>query len=170
MLLPNGDISGAMGAYAISTSKIYLNQDWLLGASAAQVISVLTEELGHHLDGELNSTDTPGDEGEVLKSILEGVPHSSSLAKDAKSQNDWLTIRISNGRHIHAEAALVLGGEGNDTLIGTSGDDYIQGYAGNDLIEGGEGNDYLVGGDGIDSINGGSGDDQIATGHNIDNT
>jgi len=34
VLLPNGDISGAMGAYAITTGKIYLNQDWLQGASA----------------------------------------------------------------------------------------------------------------------------------------
>ena len=43
ILLPNGNISGAMGAYAISTRNIYLNQDWLLGASAAQAISAPSE-------------------------------------------------------------------------------------------------------------------------------
>jgi len=48
-LLSAQDISGAMGAYAISTGTIYLNRDWLLTASQEQVQAVLTEELRHHL-------------------------------------------------------------------------------------------------------------------------
>jgi hypothetical protein len=41
-------------------STINLNQDRLAGTSAAQAVAVLTEELGHHLDGLLNVVDTPG--------------------------------------------------------------------------------------------------------------
>ena len=46
VLLPASSMPGAAGAYAISTGTIYLNQDWLAKASAAQAIAVLTEELG----------------------------------------------------------------------------------------------------------------------------
>lgn len=70
VLLSNADIGGAMGAYALSTETIYINQDWLLSASQAQVEAVLTEELGHHLDGLLNEVDTPGDEGEYFSQSL----------------------------------------------------------------------------------------------------
>jgi len=39
LLCPAADMNGDMGAYAISAEKICLNQDWLLAALAAQVIS-----------------------------------------------------------------------------------------------------------------------------------
>ena len=65
-LLSGEAMPGAAGAYAISTGTIYLNQDWLESASAEHVRAVLTEELGHHLDGLLNAGDTPGDEGEAF--------------------------------------------------------------------------------------------------------
>ena len=70
VLLSNAEINGALGAYAQSTGKIYLNADWLAGASQEQVMAVLTEELGHHLDGLLNGSDTPGDEGELFAALL----------------------------------------------------------------------------------------------------
>ena len=52
-------MNGAMGAYAISTGTIYLNADGLATASEDEAIAVLSEELGHHLDGLLNAVDTP---------------------------------------------------------------------------------------------------------------
>ncbi|MEY3972418.1 MAG: hypothetical protein RLY84_811, partial [Actinomycetota bacterium] len=70
VLLPSSSMPGAAGAYAISTKNIYLNQDWLKTASHDWVMSVLTEELGHHLDGILNVVDTPGDEGEIFSRML----------------------------------------------------------------------------------------------------
>ncbi|MCP9861360.1 hypothetical protein KBZ33_20280, partial [Cyanobium sp. Cruz-8D1] len=72
VLLPAGDMPGAAGAYAISTRTIYLNQDWLQSANREQALAVLTEELGHHLDGLLNASDTPGDEGELFSDLLTG--------------------------------------------------------------------------------------------------
>ena len=63
-LLSGEAMPGAAGAYAISTGTIYLNRSWLESASPQQVQAVLTEELGHHLDGLLNAVDTAGDEGD----------------------------------------------------------------------------------------------------------
>jgi hypothetical protein len=70
VLLPSSSMPGAAGAYAISTGTIYLNQDWLAEASEAQAMAVLTEELGHHLDGLLKGVDTPGDEGKRFAETL----------------------------------------------------------------------------------------------------
>jgi hypothetical protein len=36
-------------------------------------MAVLTEELGHHLDGLLNVVDTPGDEGEYFANLVMGT-------------------------------------------------------------------------------------------------
>ena len=61
---------GAAGAYASGNNTIYLNANWLGSASHAQVIAVLNEELGHHLDAQLNNNDTAGDEGELFALLL----------------------------------------------------------------------------------------------------
>ena len=105
LLLSSSDISGAIGAYAISTGTIYLNQDWLRTASKDSVNAVLTEELGHHLDGLMNAVDTPGDEGEVFstehtlhdtksnsRSCLPNSTHINSANKALKN----LAIQPSN--------------------------------------------------------------------------
>ena len=117
VLLSSDGISGAMGAYAVSTNTIYLNADWLAAANREQVFVVLTEELGHHLDGLLNMVDTPGDEGEKLAyNLLErnncktpsGTPSFSSPDLILiKSDSDWIT----------AEASAISSGE-----IKTNGD------------------------------------------------
>ena len=73
-VLEGSVLPGAAGAYAISTGTIYLNGDWLASASEQQVIAVLTEELGHHLDGLLNTSDTPGDEGSFTAFIDPASP------------------------------------------------------------------------------------------------
>ena len=96
VLLSSNDISGAMGAYAISTGTIYLNQDWKKTASTDQVNAVLTEELGHHLDGLLNAVDTPGDEGDVFASLL------SKRTSNAGNQTDSGTIE-TGGKSLSSE-------------------------------------------------------------------
>jgi hypothetical protein len=70
VLLPASSMPGAVGAYTIGSPTIYLNQEWLKSASQDSVMLVLTEELGHHLDGLLNEVDTEGDEGKSLSNIL----------------------------------------------------------------------------------------------------
>jgi hypothetical protein len=96
VLLSSADINGALGAYAISTGTIYLNADWLAGASKEQVFSVLTEELGHHLDGMLNAVDTPGDEGEYFARMLGGKAYSKFDKNAMRTSPDTGTIQIQN--------------------------------------------------------------------------
>jgi len=161
VLLSAADINGAMGAYAISTGTIYLNADWLAGASKEQVIAVLTEELGHHLDGILIPVDTAGDEGEYLARLLAGEKLAAAKLPALRKQDDQTQI-VVNGKSITAESAINLtatrpGGENPETLTGTSGDDLIDGFGGDDTISGLAGDDILIGGEGNDIIDGGTG-------------
>ena len=56
------------------------------------------------------------------------------------------------GRGSRLFKAVILGGEGNDTIYGTAGRDYIDGGFDSDLIEFGSGDDYVLGGPGSDAI------------------
>ena len=102
VLLPSSSMPVAAGAYAISTGTIYLNQDWLTTASAAQAMAVLTEELGHHLDGLLNVVDTPGDEGEYFANLVMGT--KSNAQSDSRHSEDSITIFFNN-QTLHAEVS-----------------------------------------------------------------
>lgn len=109
VLLPSSSMPGAAGAYAISTRTIYLNQDWLKTASHDRVMSVLTEELGHHLDGMLNTVDTPGDEGRDIARRLFSA--SSANAKGLESSSHGLddTCLVFLGKKaIIAEASTIV--------------------------------------------------------------
>lgn len=54
---------------------------------------------------------------------------------------------------------MLVGTNGNDTIVGGNGGDIIDGRAGNDRLSGGKGNDILIGGAGNDKIDGGAGID-----------
>ena len=129
VLLSSADINGALGAYAISTGTIYLNADCLAEATKEQVLAVLTEELGHHLDGMLNTVDTPGDEGELFAQLLLNPELGAEAIEALRQQVDQIQISL-DGVSIQAEAAVVNGTAGNDTLSGTAGDDTISGLGG----------------------------------------
>jgi Ca2+-binding RTX toxin-like protein len=60
-----------------------------------------------------------------------------------------------------AQARLVEGTSGHNTLNGTARADTMHGYAGNDLIRGRAGADSLYGGTGADSLTGGHGRDYL---------
>ena len=109
VLLPSADISGAMGAYAISTGTIYLNAGWLAAASKDQVNAVLTEELGHHLDALLNEVDTPGDEGELFCTILlhENGAISTQERQRLVTENDDGIVDVDR-QTISVEQATVI--------------------------------------------------------------
>jgi hypothetical protein len=105
VLLPASSMPGAAGAYAISTGNIYLNRDWLAGASAAQAMAVLMEELGHHLDWILNVRDTPGDEGELFACLVRGVKLSRTQLHRMRTENDSIIVKIG-GEILEAEQAV----------------------------------------------------------------
>ena len=107
VLLPASSMPGAAGAYAISTGTIYLNQDWLATASDEWVLAVLTEELGHHLDGLLNCSDTPGDEGELFAALLQsdGVI-SAEQRQRLLTENDQGSVQVE-GQALAVENAEI---------------------------------------------------------------
>ncbi len=72
--------------------------------------------------------------------------------------NDTITLDEANGA---LPAAILFGGEGNDTLVGGSGADQLFGQGGNDTLLGKGGNDFLFGGADNDTMTGGDGDDQV---------
>ena len=59
------------------------------------------------------------------------------------------------------KAKVLLGGNGNDTLVGYATDDLLQGNDGNDTLYGGNGNDTLEGGTGNDALYGNNGNDLL---------
>ncbi|MFN7740732.1 MAG: beta strand repeat-containing protein [Cyanobacteriota bacterium] len=99
----------AAGAYAITTNTIYLNADWLRNARAEQVLDVLNEELGHYLDGLLNSSDTPGDEGELFAALLKGNDVvSEGQRREISAQDDHSSEWVA-GQELAVEHAAVVG-------------------------------------------------------------
>jgi hypothetical protein len=101
-LLPASSMAGAVGAYVTSTGAIFLNADWLEGASEERVMEVLTEELGHHLDGVINSSNTPGDEGQTFALLLFGRPPTRA-EREAVQHRIEAGVVLVNGKPIAVE-------------------------------------------------------------------
>jgi len=58
----------ASGAYGNGT--IYLSDQFLANASETGVVRVLLEEYGHFVDAQVNTLDSPGDEGEIFAALV----------------------------------------------------------------------------------------------------
>ena len=59
---------------------------------------------------------------------------------------------------------MIVGNNGEDTLLGGSGHDVIFGSLGADQLRGGDGNDNLFGGGGVDTLEGSVGNDALSGG------
>ncbi len=165
-LVPGSAMAGARGAYVADTGSILINQNWLSTAAEPELLAVLAEEVGHHLDARFNSADTPGDEGELFSRLLLGQRPSASERVRIANDSDAIQVSLANGRLAWAEAADALdpvvrltGSAQADQLSGGSNNDALFGMAGADELLGAAGNDYLDGGDGTDLMTGGLGDD-----------
>ena len=97
VLLSSSDISGAMGAYAISTGTIYINADWLAGASNDHAFRVLTHELGHHLDSRLSLIETEGEEGGYFSSLLLDNRDAAKATENPRGTERIGTIKTATG-------------------------------------------------------------------------
>jgi hypothetical protein len=107
-VLSGAAMPSARGAYAQSTGTIYLNGAWLATASDQDALAVLTEELGHHLDGPLNATDTPGDEGELFAALLQGEGVIGDERRQTlEAENDMGYAWVSE-QHLEVEQATFI--------------------------------------------------------------
>jgi len=99
-------INGAKGAFAGETETIYLARDFVrenLG-DVGEIIPVIVEEFGHYLDGEINSIDAPGDEGEIFASFVLGEELSLPEFWGMKVEDDG-AIGFLDGRMVSIENA-----------------------------------------------------------------
>ena len=101
--LSNADISGANGAYDSETGTIFLNEK--LADDPELAAATFSEEVGHHLDRELNETDTAGDEGEMFRRLLGGESLSQAQIQELRAENDKGTIRV-DGQEVEVEFFL----------------------------------------------------------------
>ena len=154
------------GAYVGQTGSILINQEWLQVATPSELLAVLAEEVGHHLDARFNRVDSPGDEGELFSRLLLGQVPSADEQERIHQETDVIQVTLADGQAAWAEAAdpldpvLRLTGSGQDeTLEGRNNNDSLFGMDGADKLLGYLGNDYLDGGNGADTMAGGVGDD-----------
>jgi Ca2+-binding RTX toxin-like protein len=102
-------LGSAKGAYAISTNKIYLSDQFVSVASQQSLEAVILEEFGHFVDAQVNATDTTGDEGELFSAIVRGVSLSAAELGRIKAEDDHAVI-VVNGQSIAVEQAVTLVG------------------------------------------------------------
>ncbi|AFY73019.1 VCBS repeat-containing protein [Synechococcus sp. PCC 7502] len=97
-------MNGALGAYAASTNTIYLSEGFLALATPEQLTAVILEEIGHYVDAQVNTTDTPGDEGEYFSRLVLGQSLSVAELTRIKTEDDTAIISV-NGVSIQVEQA-----------------------------------------------------------------
>jgi hypothetical protein len=106
----SSDVLGsAKGAYATSTNKIYLSDQFVSVASQQSLEAVILEEYGHFVDAQVNATDTTGDEGELFSAIVRGVSLSAAELGRIQAEDDHAVI-VVDGQSIAVEQALTLVG------------------------------------------------------------
>ena len=89
-------MNGAKGAFSQATNTIYLS-DSLVRGDSLKVQEVLLEELGHKFDTLLNpGGDTSGDEGELFKQVVLGLPLSDPELLRIHTEDDAGTIIVDN--------------------------------------------------------------------------
>ncbi|MFN9174540.1 MAG: hypothetical protein ACK58N_08525 [Synechocystis sp.] len=114
----SSDVLGkANGAYAISTNKIYLSDQFVNKASQQSLVAVILEEFGHFVDAKVNKTDTAGDEGEYFADVVLGKSLSTAEIVWLKTEDDHAVVMI-DGREVVIEMAASDGVA--PTLIGAS--------------------------------------------------
>lgn len=99
-ILSSSDMPGLWGGYSRDTREIYLSAD----CPQELLSAVLIEEIGHFLDQELCSEETPGEEGARFAAAVLGLP------LDAASSDDSLAPLFLQGRELLVEAARKLRG------------------------------------------------------------
>ncbi len=100
------ELNGANGAFAASTGKIYLSEEYITHNSfnSGAIVDVILEEIGHFVDASINQIDTAGDEGAVFSAVVQGVELDESTIQRLKTEDDTATI-VLDGEVIQVEQA-----------------------------------------------------------------
>ncbi|MDJ0549027.1 MAG: FG-GAP-like repeat-containing protein, partial [Microcystis sp. M49637_WE12] len=104
------------GAYSSSINKIYISQALIDSGDATTLKAVLLEEIGHFIDAQINSSDTPGDEGQLFSALVRGEVLTEEQIAAIREENDAATITV-DGQAISVEMAF---GTPTNFSVGTS--------------------------------------------------
>lgn len=105
----NGSEKVILGAYSSTTNHIYLAQ-WLIEQKDAPTLAnVLLEEIGHFIDTQINTSDTPGDEGQLFSELVRGNELGDEQLAAINRENDWQTITV-DGQKLTVETAVFSAG------------------------------------------------------------
>ncbi|MGB3693872.1 MAG: DUF4114 domain-containing protein [Spirulinaceae cyanobacterium] len=106
-VVPFGNLN-ANGAFGEGT--IYLSQEFLQQnlSNPEAVGKVILEELGHYLDSQLNSTDSPGDEGAIFAAVVTQDSYSPGEIAALQRENDVGTLTLLGGREVQVELVREL--------------------------------------------------------------
>lgn len=96
-----GTLQGANGAYDADKGVVYINRE-LAAADPATAAQTFVEEAGHHLDAQLNTVDTRGDEGEMFRRLLAGEQLSDTQMAQIRNDDDRGTI-VVDGKEVAVE-------------------------------------------------------------------
>jgi len=103
---PATDINGANGAFAGATNTIYLSQEFYDqnegGGNDRPIAEVVLEEYGHYLDWQINSLDSPGDEGDIFARLARGQLLTQSELSALQAENDTVVV-ILDGQEVAIE-------------------------------------------------------------------
>jgi RHS repeat-associated protein len=95
----------ANGAYALTSNTIFLSQSLVERGNQQEIVAVLLEEIGHSIDGYLNTQDAAGDEGEIFAKLVNGQLNNENyqemLTEDDHNQIIW------NGQVVAVENYVV---------------------------------------------------------------
>ena len=92
------ELGGANGAFAVSTNKIYLSEEYISQNSfnSGAIVDVLLEEVGHFVDANINQLDTVGDEGEIFSAVVQDIELNEASLKLLKAKNDINVVKLDN--------------------------------------------------------------------------
>ena len=109
-ILPPCSMPGLWGGYSRDARAIYISAD----CPNEMLSAVLIEEIGHFLDQELCTEETPGEEGALFAALVIGLPLETA------SSDDSLASVFLEGRHILVEAARKSRGSSKGKSSGKS--------------------------------------------------
>ncbi|MEM7760212.1 MAG: hypothetical protein AAF298_19105 [Cyanobacteria bacterium P01_A01_bin.40] len=119
-IVSSQQINGANGAFSSQTNKIYLAQEFLLAnqSDIEAVAAVLLEEYGHYIDSQINSVDTPGDEGAIFSALVRGEELTVNELQNIKNEDDRAIVIIDGLATEIEQAKLVIVSEPTINLNG----------------------------------------------------
>ncbi|WP_013321645.1 FG-GAP-like repeat-containing protein [Gloeothece verrucosa] len=126
----SSDILGnANGAYANSVQTIFLSDQFVKTHNIEEIAGVLTEEIGHYIDSQINRFDAAGDEGDIFSHLVQGKLLPDEKLALLKLEDDSGVITVG-GQNILIEKSQSsdLNGDRRDDLVLRAPDGNIDGW------------------------------------------